>query len=518
MTKMLESANTKSSVWPRLVIAILALVFLYLAYLTPPGADTLWRLHIADNVLAGKTLYRDIIEVNPPLWFWGAIPASILGGYWAVVAINLVSILGAVFVFGKLVALNCDARQSHNAMVGLAAALFLVSIGEIGQREQAFLIACALWSALIACRIDSKPMPIWLVLLATCFCGYGFALKHYFVVVPILTEFALLMYRRRNYVSFRLETAALAGLAMVYASAVIYLTPDFLGSTLDLVQASYEVFGTVSAVAYAVYYERILTLTAFVALPVLALMLARQKAPLFILLTLCAIVAVVAVVVQGRFWRYHMIAANGLAITVVTLAWLDVLTSSGRKRIDIAAKCLLPIGIGALFWIGSVHPTVSSLRTNGQPYSATLKALVAREPISHHIVILSIAPDHAFYPLARVGRPHWSRHFSMWMMPGLYAPQSDPAKEPARRTQRSRVLNEFVSDIMCTPPDLIVTETGLFRNAARTFFDPLAFLREEKVFSDWVDAHYTQKNDVGRYAIWRLKASKPSPTNCSIAR
>ncbi|MFN9612486.1 MAG: hypothetical protein ACK51R_12255 [Hyphomonadaceae bacterium] len=38
----------------------------------PAGQDILWRLHIAEGILDGKILYRDLIEVNPPLWFWTA--------------------------------------------------------------------------------------------------------------------------------------------------------------------------------------------------------------------------------------------------------------------------------------------------------------------------------------------------------------------------------------------------------------------------------------------------------------
>src|SRR5437868_11192851 len=38
--------------------------------------DVSWQLWIAGRMHAGARLYRDIIEVNPPLWFWMALPVD----------------------------------------------------------------------------------------------------------------------------------------------------------------------------------------------------------------------------------------------------------------------------------------------------------------------------------------------------------------------------------------------------------------------------------------------------------
>src|SRR5256885_3200987 len=39
-------------------------------------SDVAWQLWIAHRIHAGATLYRDIIETNPPLWFWMALPVD----------------------------------------------------------------------------------------------------------------------------------------------------------------------------------------------------------------------------------------------------------------------------------------------------------------------------------------------------------------------------------------------------------------------------------------------------------
>jgi hypothetical protein len=506
---------SKSAAWPYLIIAILAVTFLALAYLIPPGADTLWRLHIADGILDGKVLYRDFIEVNPPLWFWGALPAALLGGYPALVGINLVASFLAIGLLGALTSQTLTRADRRGAMLGLAAALFLLNVAEIGQREQAFLVACVLWGAIVAARVERKALPLWLCAAAAILSAYGFALKHYFVVVPIVCELYLLASLKRNWRPIRTETLIVSALAIGYAIAVVTLTPDFLGRVLSLVQASYDGFGPGNVIKPEVLATRIIRLGAFTIAPVIALLVTRDKSPFLRLMTLACLCATAIILVQEKYWRYHMIAANGLALLVVFLAWYRILGRKSKGILGWTATLTLPLGVAGLLWLGSVAPTLGNLRTHGQPIVPALKTLIDAQPSASHIAILSIAPDNAFYPLARAGRPHWSRHFSMWMMPGLYAVQATEAGGAARLRERQRVLEEFTADLMCQPPNLIIGEVGYFRDAARTRFDAMAFLREDPAFNRWISAHYTAPTGESRYPVWRLTGPKPTPSHCT---
>ncbi|MFN8732730.1 MAG: hypothetical protein ACK5ZD_06170, partial [Hyphomonadaceae bacterium] len=46
--------------------------------LTPNG-DIVWRLYVAEHVAQCKVIYQDVIETNPPLWFWAALPWHYVG-------------------------------------------------------------------------------------------------------------------------------------------------------------------------------------------------------------------------------------------------------------------------------------------------------------------------------------------------------------------------------------------------------------------------------------------------------
>ena len=63
-------------------------------------SDVAWQLWIAGRIHAGAHLYRDIIEVNPPLWFWMASPVERAA---SILDLPIVSVL--VVEVGLLVAL-----------------------------------------------------------------------------------------------------------------------------------------------------------------------------------------------------------------------------------------------------------------------------------------------------------------------------------------------------------------------------------------------------------------------------
>lgn len=407
--------------WPWLVLAGIVGLYLTLAYLIPPGADTLWRLHIAKGVLQGQTLYRDMIEVNPPLWFWGAIPAAAMGGYPTLVAINLLAGLAGAALFGVLVGLTQKPLAAIVGALGLLAGLLLISVGEIGQREQAFLLACALWSAMAAARIEAKSIPVWLVLVATVFAGYGFALKHYFVLAPVVIELLVLWHTKRAWRPFRPETIFLAILAGLYAAAVVYLTPDFLGRVLGLVQASYFGFGPWNSLGPVERQLRLVLVCSFVSVPIIAWVLTGDKSALIRMLVAALLVATIVIMLQQKGWRYHMIGANGLALVIMAILLQGIDQATATRII----KRFVPLGLAVLVWTAIVQPAVSSLKTNGQLIVPVLEGIVSNEPPNHHIAILSTAPENAFFLMASAGRTHWSRHYSMWMMPGLLTPARD---------------------------------------------------------------------------------------------
>jgi hypothetical protein len=324
----------------------------------------------------------------------------------------------------------------------------------------------------------------------------------------------LILYLQRKWWPFRVETFLLAGLAVLYGVCVLWLTPDFLGRVMGLVTASYEGFGSGVLIREKEQQRRLILLLAFSIGPVLAHVVARDNRPLTRLLLLGALTSLLIVVIQGKYWRYHFIATNGLCILVGAMALQKSFSVAGAWF----PKAVIAAVLAGFIWLGVAGPTIDNLKSKGQPVFAPLQGIVDREPLTSHIAILSVAPDYAFLPLARAGRPHWSRHFSMWMMPGLLAPRADTKDAAIISKERDLVLSEFTQDLMCAPPDLIVGEVGFLRDVRRTKFDAMAFLTTDPAFAQWLNQNYNAQAPIRNFQIWRPKGTKPAPSGCPTPR
>ncbi|MFN8733060.1 MAG: hypothetical protein ACK5ZD_07850, partial [Hyphomonadaceae bacterium] len=229
--------------------AAVVVLGLVLSLVVLPVPDILWRLHIADGLLAGKHMYRDVLEVNPPLWFWAALPAAWLAQnspilpYHALIAMNVAGIVSSTFIMFHLAKKTLEPSAAAAAAFAFLFALSLVSVGDLGQREQSLLMACGMWIALLCARLDGAKVALPMAILVGVLSAYGFALKHYFVLLPIVLEVWLLWRQKRAWRPFRPENITLAVCAIAYGLAVWKFTPDFLTRMLDLVQTTYFAFG-----------------------------------------------------------------------------------------------------------------------------------------------------------------------------------------------------------------------------------------------------------------------------------
>ncbi|MFL6850388.1 MAG: hypothetical protein ACJ8EH_05970, partial [Sphingomicrobium sp.] len=231
-------------------IAVTALLTL----LRIPGSvdsDVAWQLWIAGRIHAGANLYRDIIETNPPLWFWMALPLERIA---SLIHVRIEGVL-AVAV-GCIVALALAGTNQLIAHISSGRRLFLLGYGalalmavpwvHLGQREQLVLIGTLPYAALIAARREQRAVSPALAMLIGLGAALGFALKHYFLLVPALLELWLIAGTKRNWLLLRPETIAIVTVGVAYASALFLLEPDFLTTIVPLIRLAYGVFGAPS--------------------------------------------------------------------------------------------------------------------------------------------------------------------------------------------------------------------------------------------------------------------------------
>src|SRR5438270_2584054 len=95
-----------AALWPVLCALLLTLAVTALRLTGGVDSDVASQLQIAQRIHEGARLYRDIVEVNPPLWFWMALP---IDGLAAVLHLEATSVL--IAAFGVLVALSLAATD-----------------------------------------------------------------------------------------------------------------------------------------------------------------------------------------------------------------------------------------------------------------------------------------------------------------------------------------------------------------------------------------------------------------------
>ena len=177
-------------------IAIVALALWLLR--TPLGSDVSWQLWIAGRLRHGALLYRDILEVNPPLWFWLAVPVDALA---EALAVRPEPVLVLAFAAATLASLEATHRLlaplTEEARTGflLMAALALLALPrfDFGQREQIALIAALPWAVLAAARRQGDAVPRMLAIGIGIGSAIGFALKPHFLLAPLLVELWLIV-------------------------------------------------------------------------------------------------------------------------------------------------------------------------------------------------------------------------------------------------------------------------------------------------------------------------------------
>src|SRR3954470_14181151 len=150
-----------SALWPLFCALLLTFAVTALRLTGGVDSDVASQLQIAQRIHEGARLYRDIVEVNPPLWFWMALPIDRLA---AVLHLEATKIL--IAAFGLLVALSLAATDRllstiappQRASFLVYAALILAALPwvHVGQREQIVLIGVLPYAALVAARRESR--------------------------------------------------------------------------------------------------------------------------------------------------------------------------------------------------------------------------------------------------------------------------------------------------------------------------------------------------------------------------
>ena len=496
-------------------LALIWLASLISAVALSPAADIAWRYFIAGGILEGKTLYRDVIDLNPPLWFWAAIPSVWIGNIFgsgahiAAMSLAHLSCLIALWLFAKGIDGILSKSERGFALAGFLVAILWVAVADVGQREQSVLIASLLWLVLALRRDAQLPVSLGLAVSIACFSAYGFALKHYFVLIPLAVEVVLALRLGKKWNPFRPETFVLGALAIGYALLVVYLAPDFLAEIVPVAAMSYDSFNAWTGESPWFAFLMIIGPAQFLLAPLVIAIRLKEKRPIILGLLGLSLLFLVIIISQMKGFFYHYIALKGVSFLVLVL-WL------GREApMGALDTWLVRLGLVGFFLSMVVSPVKDVISSGVTPVSDTLQRVIKAEPPTNDIMILSTVPQHSFYVLVTQGRDFGSRHYSMWMIPGLMVQAQDKKNATAAKTQLARVRQEYFEDVKCFIPAVLISHRENFGGKHPIQTDSMAFMRQDPTVDSWISDHYRLESLLEDFQVWRLvKPLDPRGANC----
>jgi hypothetical protein len=362
-----------------------------------------------------------------------------------------------------------------------------------GQREHLVLIAALPYAFLLAARARGfRPDPRLVVAVSTA-AALGFALKHYFVLMPALGELWLLFRLKRNYQPVRAETAVLVGLAALYGGAVALWAKPFLTNIVPLVRLAYGGYES-PFIEQVNKPEQVVWLMA-------ALCFARYGRPknpdarnLAEILLISAGAFVFAYFAQQKGWPYHAIPATGMAVAAVFSAM--ILPLSGDRRLGRSllpmVTCVLPLFLGAAegpYANGNARSFNSAV--HGMAPGSTFLAITTRPSWTWPM----IESDKLLWP---------SRYFAFWMFDSIGVDEASDHADPAMRQLGEEVVRNTAEDMRCNPPQRVLVEGVPTNSGLRSVnFRMLPFFEHDAEFVE-IMRHYRRTEHSPVYDLFEL--------------
>lgn len=481
--------------WPEALTVIMLAACLPLAWNIPLHHDVIWQLWVGRQIYLGGELYSGIVELNPPLWFWAAIPmawVSELTGLRdrSVLILFFFAATGISILLSGLVWRGRPPQERAALYAAILSASLLSSLANFGQREHFTFLVCVPYALLVARRAEGGAVPAGLALAIGMFAAPGIALKHYFVLVPVALEAWYVISARTRWKPFRPEFLMLAGGALLYGVAVAAMTPDFLKIIVPMVELAYS--GYDQPLADLIYKPAVA-----IGLLVILGFAVNPKAPSKPAQAALVVTAAffLAYLVQRKGWTYHAFPVAGMLLLAVATEFPRVL-DKGASMLRRAAAIL--------FFSAALLASLLNAFGDGTYRNAYRKsAEQAMADLGEGDAVLSLsAHASSAWPMAGERDLKWSsRHYIFWMLPAFEEEEARPGmKSMQMRAFASQVRRDTARDIACMPPARILIDKSKSKSLSPGF-DILGFFRKEPAF-ETVFRNYRRGAENDRFVIF----------------
>ncbi len=445
-----------------LLVGVLSIV-MFAALRSPLKDDIAWLLYVARRWLAGKELYVDLIEVNPPLIIWiSAIPLSL--ARWldinqqfvaipAFAAIALACAWWSACLLRPLGGLFAN-RMPVFAVIG--GALLIVPAADLGQREHLLVAAFLPYLILFARRLnagpDEPPPPRAVSLAAGVLAALGCALKpQYGLAFAALEVLAL----RHRILPWRVAPMAALATLVSYIALVAIVCPAYLRRAVPMAMALYGA----TDVSFLTLLKDTAPLLAAEGFVAFLWWRDRRVADYSALLKTGLVFAVassVIVFIDGKDWFYHRLPATVVTVLVLILWAARAIQQRSPGRTP--WRGLVAAGmVVAMFCVAAEQRLVPEVREAVEPRATTVARLEALIRLHHARTYIAFSEWIALgFPVVNNTGVIWASRFdSMWALKGeQWRAHIDPVA-----AREWPIAHWVAHDFIAGCPDIAVVDT-----------------------------------------------------------
>lgn len=491
---------------PAFSLILIALLFVYQIAIrlgSDLNHDTGWFLYVAQGLLDGGELYRDFVEVNPPLIIWLTAPMVMLSRATGVAPIE--TLYGVFFVITALSLLlvrrylvmirDVPDWMAEPVLFLLAAAFLFIPASSFGQREHLLALLFMPWFMLRVVRSQGAQIPVTESVLVGLLAAVAICLKPHAVLAPLGIE-ALLLLRGRNFrAAFAPENLGAAVFAIIYGVAIVIWCPLFLDKMVHFGVAAYVPYYGFDA---TVILERGIRPALVSALALVLIYMARgPMRELSILAFAAAVGFLAAYLLQSKGYYYQIMPAQIFAAVsgIFALAGiLDTRNASEARRSPVV-PAIVVLAIALLSFSAQVYISRAPAFT---------KAISQYRPGAKSFFIASTNVFNGF-PLAVRENLVWGSRFpTLWLMPYIADRWHDgPLPDDPIIAY---ALDAIVTDVQKFRPEVVFINQGTSQDYIRGgAFDYLKFMsRDSRFAAIW--SSYELRGKIEDFAVYVTKA------------
>jgi hypothetical protein len=440
---------------PLLLAGLVFLVAILLRQAVPLNTDVSWLLVVCERMLDGQHLYRDIIEINPPMAAFAYLPGVALARVLGVDPRHVIDAQLLLLAAASLFAVSRILRLSPSLwklnwgplVIWAAAVVTVLPMHVFAQREHIAMLTFLPALAVYALRSNREPVPLWAILIAGVGAGITLAFKPFFTV-PAAFCILFAAIRSRSWRALLAPENIITAVLVITVSVSTYIFyPEYFTVTYPLVRDTYLSW---SMPASAILLN---DATLVFAIAMVSVLLARQNRtpdPLLLVTVLAAAGFAVSFFLQRRGWAYHSYPMVAVALLAMGYALTAAPGSRSRRGEALSAFVLAVTFIVGMLWfyagvyVGPVRQAVEGLKP--------------------HPRILVLSGEAAIgHPLVRDVNGVWvSRQENLWIREFVRLTRErtfvDAATDAKLNDYLALERKWLIEDFKKLPPDLVLVD------------------------------------------------------------